>query len=170
MRMMEILRKVYQKDRESFIAACYRELLGREPDPGGMQHHLQLLGGKSKLAIMTALLQSPEAEQLYRSGPPPHTGKKRPSAADLLRKLYTYPDDRYVRGLYEELLCRRPDHKGASHNVRHLQHGASRASIAAQLLHSGEAVELLKAKNGTPIAQKILFDYANRTFYPDYHY
>lgn len=168
-RLMEILRKVYQKERESFIAACYRELLAREPDPEGLQHHLRLLGGKSKLAIMIALMQSPEAEQLYRSGPV-GSGKKRPSAADLLRNLYAHSDDRFVKGLYEELLCRRPDHAGGGHNVQHLKRGASRASIAASLLQSGEALELLKAKNGIPIAQKILFDYANRTYYPDYRY
>lgn len=171
MRMMEILRKAYRKERESFVAACYRELLEREPDPAGMQHHLQLLaGGKSKLAVMTALIQSPEADRLYRSGPAPSTGKKRPSASDIFRKLYARPDDRYVQGLYEELLCRRPDKHGCSQNVEQLRRGASRAAIAAQLLQSGEAVELLKAKTADPIAQKILFDFANRTFYPDYHY
>ncbi|RKN85298.1 DUF4214 domain-containing protein [Paenibacillus ginsengarvi] len=168
--MMEILRKVYRKDRDSFVAGCYRELLGREPDPDGMQHHLRLLaGGASKLTVMTSLLQCPEADRLYRSGGAPGS-RRRPSAADLFRRLYAQSDEAYVQGLYEELLCRRPDRHGCKQNVQQLKRGASRATVAAQLLQSGEALELLRAKTGTPIAQKILFDYANRKFYPDYDY
>jgi hypothetical protein len=168
---MEILRKLYRKERDSFVAGCYRELLGREPDPAGMQHHLRLLGGgTSKLTVLTSLLQCPEADRLYRSGPAPHAGGKRSSAADLFRGLYAQSDEAYVQGLYEELLCRRPDRHGCKQNVQQLKRGASRATVAAQLLQSGEALELLRAKTGTPIAQKILFDYANRKFYPDYDY
>jgi hypothetical protein len=168
--MMEILRKVHQKDREAFVAACYRELLVREPDPEGLASHMRMLGKRPKAAVMAAIMQSPEAEQLYRSGPVSLSGKKRPAAADIMRKLYSYSDERFVQELYEELLCRRADRSGFSQNVHQLRRGAPRSAIAAGLLSSGEAAELLKAKSAIPIAQKILFDYANRRFYPDYNY
>lgn len=169
MRMIELLRKVHRKERESFVAGCYRELLAREPDPEGLQHHLRMLGGMSKLAIMTAMMQSPEADRLYRSGPV-HVSRKRPSVAGLMRNAYAHSDERFVKEMYEELLCRRPDGKGSRHHVEQLRRGAPRAALVASLLQSGEAVELLRAESGSRIAQKILFDYANRTFYPNYHY
>lgn len=168
MKAMERLHKAYRKERESFVSACYRELLGREPDPGGLSHHTQLLkGGKSKLFIMVSLMQCPEAEQLYRSGGAGHSGKL---FADMLRNAYSSSDERFVQRMYEEILCRRADPQGLSKNVEQLKRGVPRAVIAAQLLQSSEAVELLKAKTSIPIAQKVLFDFAARTFMPHYNY
>lgn len=168
MRAMERLRQAYLQERQPFVAACYRELLAREPDPQGMEHHLRLLAaGTPKVAIMTGLLQSEEAARLYRSGPAPGSGKRRRSTADILRSVFAGSDERCVRGLYEELLCRSPDYPSFGHHVRHLKQGAARTEIAASLLRSAEAAELLKASTNIPIAQKILFDFADRTFMPD---
>jgi hypothetical protein len=84
--------------------------------------------------------------------------------------LYARSDDAYLRGLYEELLCRKPDRHGYGSNMRFLGSGGSRAALAVQLLQSKEALELLKAKTDLQIAQKILFDFAYRTYFPNYDY
>ncbi|MFK7694079.1 glycosyltransferase 61 family protein [Paenibacillus sp. HJGM_3] len=74
MRIVEVMREVLQLDGHAFIAELYRELLCREPDPGGHQHHVDLLAaGMPKLEMVARLLRSPES--MERNGfeelPPP---------------------------------------------------------------------------------------------------
>ncbi|MBD2860871.1 DUF4214 domain-containing protein [Paenibacillus oceani] len=168
LRMIEILRKVYQKNHHKFVAACYRELLNRAPDPDGLDSYVrQLHAGTSKLNVLASLMRSEEAEQLYRSGPSSTSGKRRPSAADIFRDLYTRSPDKYVQGLYEELLGRKADSPGMKSFVKQLHGGAARSEIAVHLLRSGEGMELIQSKDGIKIVQKILFDFARREYMPN---
>lgn len=59
----QILKKLYSKSNHEFITELYRECLHREPDPPGLQHHLNLLSlGASKLSILVGIVQSEEAK------------------------------------------------------------------------------------------------------------
>ncbi|MFC3767209.1 DUF4214 domain-containing protein [Paenibacillus sp. GCM10012303] len=168
MRMIEILRKVYQKDNHKFVAACYRELLNRDPDPAGLDNHVRMLrSGTSKITVLASVMRSEEAERLYRSGPVSVSGKRRPSAADIFRNLYARSPDKYVQELYEELLGRKADSQGFKNFVKQLHSGAPRTEIALHLLRSGEGMELIQSKDGIKIAQKILFDFARLEYMPD---
>ena len=49
-------------DGREFVEACYREILQRDADEGGLAHHLEVLSsGTSKTAIVAALASSDEA-------------------------------------------------------------------------------------------------------------
>lgn len=51
-------------DGHVLVASCYAVLLGREPDPSGMQHYVELLErGEEKAFIVGAIALSPEARK-----------------------------------------------------------------------------------------------------------
>src|SRR5690606_19166031 len=149
MRIIEILNKAMRKKSSKFVAACYRELLNREPDPSGMQHHLHLLEHKkaSRQALLEAFLTCPEAVQLYEHGTPNLCGTKRPSPADLLKHLYKQPAAPCIESLYRELLGRSADKQGRTNLRQQLAHGTPRQVIVVQMLRSRESQELLTAPN-----------------------
>lgn len=64
------LQSLFQKEYHEFVAEAYRELLDREPDPDGLQQHVNaLLAGVPKIAVIVAILQSEEAYRLYHRLP-----------------------------------------------------------------------------------------------------
>lgn len=70
MRMIWKFKQLLQRDGHDFVAECYRELLNREPDPGGLQHHLHLLqSGVPKVSILLGIMKSGEAIHLYHQPP-----------------------------------------------------------------------------------------------------
>jgi len=57
------LNYILVQDGAKFIQVCYRELLGREADSAGLQHHLDILArGRSKLNMVVDLANSPESQ------------------------------------------------------------------------------------------------------------
>tara|TARA_R110000868_G_scaffold18003_2_gene78268 strand:+ start:15201 stop:18197 length:2997 start_codon:yes stop_codon:yes gene_type:complete len=55
------LEELLVKEGSDFVDACYRAILGRDPDEAGFRHHLDLLSrGRSKISIITGLLDSEE--------------------------------------------------------------------------------------------------------------
>lgn len=68
-RIADILQHLYQKEGPAFVAEAYRELLNREPEEQGLLGHVQLLaGGVGKQGIVSGIVQSAEAAQLYHRG------------------------------------------------------------------------------------------------------
>jgi hypothetical protein len=166
--MIERLQRIYHKEQGDFVAACYRELLGRAPDGEGLQMHTMLLNrGTSKLHLMVSLLISPEAVQLYR---PSHakrrSDRKYHSCSELLLSFIDRPDTQYVEHLYEELLARKVDPTGMRTYMEELKKGTPRAVVVAQLVQSTETQKMMMAKNSIPIAQKLLLEFAERKFMP----
>jgi Ca2+-binding EF-hand superfamily protein len=49
----------------SAVTFAYRHLLGREPDPGGLQAHTQMLASEDIDAVIDAIIDSAEYQQLY---------------------------------------------------------------------------------------------------------
>lgn len=64
------LDKLLAEQGMAFVKSCYRELLGRDADPDGLQHHLDLLAkGRSKLKVAASIADSAEcrAKGLHNS-------------------------------------------------------------------------------------------------------
>lgn len=56
------LDELLAKNGVEFVQSCYRIILNREADEGGLRHHLDLLvKGKSKLAMVVEIFASPES-------------------------------------------------------------------------------------------------------------
>ncbi|RUS44227.1 DUF4214 domain-containing protein [Cohnella sp. AR92] len=71
MTLGERFKKLLRLEGVLFIEEAYRQLLNRECNAVGLEHHLALLGqGKSKSAILIGMLMSEEAKsRLTPSGP-----------------------------------------------------------------------------------------------------
>jgi ADP-heptose:LPS heptosyltransferase len=63
---LSLFQELLRKDDELFVAEVYRQCLGREADPDGFHHHVNLLrSGTSKTDIFRIILISNEASELY---------------------------------------------------------------------------------------------------------
>jgi len=67
MRAASILQRMFQvEEAYAFVAEVYRELLHREPEPAGLEYHVnRLRHGTSKIGIVSDILQSEEALRFY---------------------------------------------------------------------------------------------------------
>ena len=52
-------------DRRSGVTSAYRHLLGREPDPGGLEAHVRVLETENPSAVIDNIVDSAEYQQLY---------------------------------------------------------------------------------------------------------
>lgn len=95
----------------------YRSILGRAPDDAGLSHWVAALAaGTSTDVIAADLLGSDEYVQ------------RRGASAD-----------RFVEGIYADVLGRMPDAAGHAHFLHALESGTSREDLARSLLESPEA-------------------------------
>ena len=102
-------------DGEAFVVRIYRDVLGREPDPHGLEHHLGALrDGRSKLDLITGLHSNPEGvrfgatlvgvaprSRLHRLYALPLIGRPLRLLASLLRVASLIRD---VQGLHDVIL------------------------------------------------------------------
>jgi hypothetical protein len=64
--MNSLLSHLMDKEGQQFITEAYRQLLNRDVDSAGLQHHLGLLAaGTSKLDIIIGIVLGEEATRLY---------------------------------------------------------------------------------------------------------
>ncbi|MFK7694077.1 glycosyltransferase [Paenibacillus sp. HJGM_3] len=69
MRIARKLQMIFQLEGYEFVTELYREFLNREPDPGGLQDHVNLLAsGMPKINIVLGIMMSQEAQSLYSRG------------------------------------------------------------------------------------------------------
>ncbi len=153
---------------EAFLNAAYRAVLGRAPDPAGMQHHLrELRAGTSRSYLLASLRLSAEgrmrsvdfpglAAVLHR-----HAQYSRPVIGRLLRlqdrlgrlagggsatpvasiTAKTLLDRRggaFLNAAYEAVLGRAPDPQGYNSHLEQLLNGVSRRTILATMRLSAE--------------------------------
>ena len=52
-------------DRRQSVTYAYRHLLGREPEPGGLEAHMRVLETESPSAVIDNIIDSAEYQQLY---------------------------------------------------------------------------------------------------------
>ncbi|MFK7694080.1 DUF4214 domain-containing protein [Paenibacillus sp. HJGM_3] len=66
MRIARKLQMIFQLEGHEFVTELYREFLNREPDPGGLQDHVNLMAsGMPKINIVLGIMLSQEAQNLY---------------------------------------------------------------------------------------------------------
>lgn len=114
-------------DDSGFVAQTYRNVLGREADPGGFSYWYGRLayGGRSRAEVLVGLSESAENKQL--------------TAPLLSGGLWVQdPDAAAVARLYDAALDRRPDGGGLATWSARLDAGASLRDVAAQFIASPE--------------------------------
>lgn len=135
-------RQVAQAHVET-VRVLYQELLGRGPDPIGLQHYVSKLEqGISRKRIARDIGRSSEA-LAYRAQRAAPAGGVR-SVADLLQ-LHGEP---FVRATYKVLLGRDADPMGLAHHLGLLEDGESRAAVILGLYHSTEGQAFASALPG----------------------
>lgn len=116
-------------DDAGFVAQTYRNVLGREADPGGFSHwHGQVLhGGRSRAEVLVGLSESAE--------------NQRATASLVANGLWVQdPDAAAVARLYDTTLNRLPDGAGLASWSAHLGAGVSLHDVAARFIASPEFV------------------------------
>ena len=124
---------------EHWVAALYRALLGREPDPPGLAGHVRAVqAGRKPEDLIRGFLQSqefakkyPKFEKIY--GQNSHQISQTPDATKWPHTATSEPRysvETLVEALYHGVLSRRPDQNGFVGHVRRL---ASLGSDAADL-------------------------------------
>jgi hypothetical protein len=113
---------------EQYVIDLYRQILGRDPDPGGFAVNLGLLqsGAISASDLAGAFRTSAEAQSSpiatpsYSPPPPPPPPPSLLSAPTQSES----SDEQYLRNLYTQVLGREPDPEGFASNLALLQSGA----------------------------------------------
>lgn len=150
----------------SFLNAAYRDLLGREPDPGGYEYWLGLLNdGVPAGAIAQAIGDADEQRRLVVTQAYDRVLKRKPDAegrdywaADIIDRsaeieLYSLffasleyylgsgeTNAGYVTALYQDILTRSPDSEGLAFWTALIEGGVDRATIAREFIRSAEAI------------------------------
>lgn len=150
-----------ESDADRFLAALYRDLLGRPADPAGQAYWSERLqGGLSRSEVALIFWQTAEHRGLQIGEYYATFLKRRPGAAEVaywlgiyqsdageagvLRGIITSPeylaahlsDRAFLEGLYTDLLSAAPDPGGETFWLDALRSGASRAEIVQGFLTS----------------------------------
>ena len=146
------LDELLQYRDEAFVRNAYRALLHREPDAGGLEHHLEKLrsGVWTRMDIIQGLWKGVEGRavavkltgwlDLDKPVLPdirPFSPEKKESFT--LSELLEPPDEAFVDHAYRALLRREPDTAGKRHHLEQLRSGRStKTEILGQLRYSPE--------------------------------
>jgi len=147
----------------SFVAALYRDVLGRAADGAGLDFWVSLMNsGSSNLQIATAFWRSPEHRGIQVDQDFTTFLHRTPSPADRMAVVNGFlagltetqvslifltsqeyqvahaSDDAYVTGLYQDVLGHAPDSAGQAFWVGQLQNSVSRQTVAMDFLTSQE--------------------------------
>lgn len=130
----------------SFTTAAYRLTLGREPDPAGLTHHVDLLDAdpRSRGRILQALAGNPDATKLE---PMPEITLNRHLPGQVLRTLHELEQTGKRRDLYlaevlaavEALRASLPDQVDAALDRSALARGQAAADLAVTHLSSARS-------------------------------
>lgn len=142
-RMIQILYRVFQLEREEFIWELHWQLFQREPEPADFYRYLaDLYKDMNKFSVASAMLQSEEAERIFRT-PAESSNNSTSTIAGIMRRIYSQPDLDFVHALYKELLSRTADLSGLESHIYHLQLGVLRPRLIHEFLLSEECRQIL---------------------------
>jgi GT2 family glycosyltransferase/glycosyltransferase involved in cell wall biosynthesis len=143
MNICHILRRIYQREGQEFVAELYRELLNREPNHGELLLHVNMLStGHSKISIVSQILSSQEAHDILISPSPPLPTGAEKIIHILYRALRTGGQE-FVAEMYRQLLGRNPDAGGLRLHRNLVASNISKIDIVKYILSSQEANSLL---------------------------
>ncbi len=156
-RIVQILYRILRLEGEEFISALYRQLLNREPDPQGFQHHVCLLARRApKMSFISAFLQSKEAEQIYRQAPHSPLESNRSTVARIISQYYLTNNLPFVHALYNELLGRNPEQEGIDAHIHTLRRSVPRIRLLNDILFSQECQRLLNSEQAPVFQDQII--------------
>jgi hypothetical protein len=169
-----------------FLTAAYRDLLGREPDPGGYEYWLGLLNeGVPASAVAQAIGDADEQRRLVVTQAYDRVLHRDPDgeglafwAADMIDRsaeieLYSLffaspeyfigsgeTNAGYVTALYQDILSRTPDDEGLTFWTGLIDSGIDRATIAREFIRSTEAIlqPNLSITSSNPVAGSLTND------------
>jgi len=160
-RIVQILYRILRLDGAEFITELYRQLLNREPDLGGLHHHVYLLKRRvPKLTIISAIIQSEEAEQVYRQMPNTPVESNRSTVARIISQYILASNLHFVHALFYELVGRNPEQGEIDSHTQLLIQNVSRIQLLNQILVSEACQQLLFSKQ-TPLFHDISFSQTN---------
>lgn len=137
------LADLLSREDEAFVRCAYVSLLGREPDPEGLGHHLERVrGGESKRRLLAQLRASPEGRAFGASFPGLQALEGEACAWSSAQDVLALQDRAFVQAAYGVLLCREPDEEGLDLYVRRLREGEPKESLLDEIGASPEAVAL----------------------------
>lgn len=143
-------------DGEDFIAACYKAILRREPDEGGMQTYLEMLSAeKQKIKVILSMMLSDEAKlhQTHIQGL--QSAKVLWTLTRILRKIKLGRVGNFLFSRY----CMMRDQKirpvaASVHNISYALHGLT--NLTSELLAARKvAYDLLKLHHGHSSNNKV---------------
>ena len=143
-------------DGEDFIAACYKAILRREPDEGGMQTYLKMLSAeKQKIKVILSMMLSDEAKlhQTHIQGL--QSAKVLWTLTRILRKIKLGRVGNFLFSRY----CMMRDQKirpvaASVHNISYALHGLT--NLTSELLAARKvAYDLLKLHHGHSSNNKV---------------
>lgn len=129
-----------------FVAALYRQVLHREPNPAELQRGAgQLAAGVPKVRVAAELMASPAAEQMYRDLPTRPMDRLSRTIANVMQQILPSPELAYIYAMYAELLNRNPSAPEIDARMASLRQGHPRLKMLEEMLLSPEAQAMLKA-------------------------
>lgn len=102
----EIFSELFKLDNEEFIYHLYKEILLREPDEHGYNHHIEYLtkGMIDKISLLSIFILSNEANKIFSS----NDQSNNHSISFKLSKLFQLDSETFSIQLFEELINREP--------------------------------------------------------------
>jgi hypothetical protein len=130
------------EDDEAFLTSAYRALLGRRPDPEGLQSHLaRLHAGSSRIEALAALASSPEG----RNDPALGTWAWVPAVLGLLGVTNALPDIVFLQAAYRMMAAQPPGPDAIVERCSALARGEQQRDIFNGLLGEPRAAAMVAA-------------------------
>jgi hypothetical protein len=136
------IKALWPKSDEEFVTGLYDVLLGRPPDPSGLETFCaSLAAGAPRVALVRTMALSDEAvvSQLDLSWLPYLDEVEAEAVWKKMQSLWGEPDRMFVAGLYPLLLVRPPEWMGVAAHCRAMKAGTSRACVVRAIALSDEA-------------------------------
>ena len=122
------------KSSEAVVVDCYNAMLGRDPDPSGLEHWKAMLDiGMTSDKVCAGFLNSNEFLGLATS-----YGIRRGTIDLKYYRDLNYDRTAFVYRLYQDCLSRTPDISGLEHWCRMLSLGSDGTSVASGFVFSTE--------------------------------
>jgi glycosyltransferase involved in cell wall biosynthesis len=146
---IQIIHEILQLDRDAFIWEAYKQILLREPDEQGFHSNImRLYAGVSRVRLIDGMLQSVEAQHLYKQPSIPPGFYNEASLASVMHHLYQANGYSFIHALYREFLCRIPDHEGLQNHLRLMDTAVeTQTGIISGFLLSSECQKVLSNLN-----------------------
>jgi hypothetical protein len=122
---------ISRSEAERAVRNAYNECLGRNPDSGGLNHHVNIImNGKAAHEVRKDICKSEEAQRFK---------EQRNSSSNTSADNKRAEAERLVRNAYSSCLGRSPETSGLNHHVNLILNGKSSSQVRKDICNSQEA-------------------------------